>query len=277
MLDEPSQEAPPEREATDAEPPDATLPDEPAQQRLRPKASRPGMCPLRATPSSPDAASCSNGCMSSFSHSKSAALTQSAALSGLGGIGKTQTAIEYAYRYRQEYSAVFWVRAESRDTLIADSVAIAQLLGLPGHDAKEQMQVVATVKRWLQDQPGWLLILDNADELSLLPDFLPHQGNGHLLLTTRAQATGKLARSLSVDKMEVSEGMRFLLRRATLLEEDEPLETVSAATRTAAQHLVEELDGLPLALDQAGAYIEETGCSLSEYLALYARHRLASA
>ena len=56
--------------------------------------------------------------------------------------------------------------------------------------------------------------------------------------------------------------------------EDEPLETVSAATRTAAQQLVEELDGLPLALDQAGAYIEETGCSLSEYLALYRRHRL---
>ena len=73
----------------------------------------------------------------------------------------------------------------------------------------------------------------------------------------------------------MSEGIRFVLRRATLLSEDEPLETVSAATRTAAQQLVEELDGLPLALDQAGAYIEETGCSLSEYLALYGQHRLA--
>ena len=73
----------------------------------------------------------------------------------------------------------------------------------------------------------------------------------------------------------MSEGIRFVLRRATLLEEDEPLETVSAATRTAAQQLVEELDGLPLALDQAGAYLEETGCSLSEYLALYRQHRLA--
>jgi hypothetical protein len=64
--------------------------------------------------------------------------------------------------------------------------------------------------------------------------------------------------------MEVSESIRLLLRRAKLLEEDEPLETVSAATRTAAQHLVEQLDGLPLALDQAGAYIEETGCSQAE-------------
>ena len=78
-----------------------------------------------------------------------------------------------------------------------------------------------------------------------------------------------------MEKMEVSEGIRFVLRRATLLSEDEPLETVSAATRIAAQQLVEELDGLPLALDQAGAYLEETGCSLSEYLALYRQHRLA--
>lgn len=199
---------------------------------------------------------------------------QRAALSGLGGIGKTQIAIEYAYRFRETYRAVFWVRAASRETLTADYVAIAHLLGLPGHDAQKQMQVVATVKHWLDEQQDWLLILDNADDLSLLSDFLPLEDRGHLLLTTRAQATGTIARGLSVEKMEVSEGIRFVLYRAKLLEDDEPLETVSAATRTAAQRLVEELGGLPLALDQAGAYIEETSCSLSQYLALYTQHRL---
>jgi hypothetical protein len=252
-------------------------PDEKTQERLSisPTSESPWNVPLARNPFFTGRSQLLERLHKQLSHSKSAALTQSAALSGLGGIGKTQTAIEYAYRYRDEYSAVFWVRADSRETLISDYIAIAQLLSLPGHDAPEQMQVVATVKRWLQEQQGWLLILDNADDLSLLPDFLPREGKGQLLFTTRTQATGKIARSLSVEKMEVSEGIRLVLRRAKLLEEDEPLETVSAATRTTAQQLVEQLDGLPLALDQAGAYIEETGCSLSEYLTLYARRRLA--
>src|ERR1700680_2929603 len=60
-----------------------------------------------------------------------AALTQFRAITGLGGIGKTQTAIEYAYRYREAYQAIFWVRAASRDTLAADFVALANLLSLP--------------------------------------------------------------------------------------------------------------------------------------------------
>ena len=117
------------------------------------------------------------------------ASTSGVALSGLGGVGKTQIAVEYAYRYRDEYSAIFWVRAASRETLTTDFVSLAALLALPGHDAPDQMTVVAAVKRYMAQHADWLLILDNADDLARLVDFLPTGGQEHVLLTTRAQAT----------------------------------------------------------------------------------------
>src|SRR6202043_2495426 len=161
------------------------------------------------------------------------------------------------------------------EVLVSEFARLAKTLELPGKEDKEQWRSVNAVQRWLQEHSGWLLILDNADDLTVIADMLPRGMAGATLVTTRSQATGKIARSLALDKMEISEGIRLVLRRARLLEEDEPLETVSVATRTASLQLVEELDGLPLALDQAGAYIEETGCSLSDYLALYGRHQLA--
>lgn len=206
---------------------------------------------------------------------RSAILTQSQALVGLGGIGKTQIALEYAYRYRSEYRATFWIRAANHETLIADYMEIAQLLSLPVLEREAQAHVVASMKRWFAQNPDWLLIFDNADNLPLLNDFLPTGGNGHLLFTTQSQATGKIAESFSVEKMDLSESILLLLRRAKLLSVDAAPESISASLYKQAQKIVEELDGLPLALDQAGAYIEETGCSLGDYLLIYRQRRLA--
>lgn len=197
--------------------------------------------------------------------SKSAALTQAKAISGLGGVGKTQTALEYAYRHREEYQAVFWVRAESRDVLLSDAVAIAQSLNLAEKNEPDQQRIIEAVKQWLRTHTNWLFILDNVEDFAILDEILPVQSTGHILLTTRDQATGTFAERINVDSMEPEEGATFLLRRAKLLERG-GLEMIPPAQYAVAKTISQLMDGLPLALDQAGAYIEETGCSLSGYL-----------
>ncbi|MGZ3625416.1 MAG: tetratricopeptide repeat protein [Ktedonobacteraceae bacterium] len=192
------------------------------------------------------------------------ALTQ--AISGMGGIGKTQTAVEYAYRYQDDYEFIYWIKAESRESIISDFVTTAYLLDLPEQQEQEQSLVVAAVKRWFQDNSGWLLIFDNADDLTILGEFLPQGGKGHILLTTREQATGRIAQRIEIEKMEPDEGALFLLRRAALLAQAAPLEDASPTDREVAGEIVKAMDGLPLALDQAGAFIDETQCSLSDYL-----------
>ncbi len=201
------------------------------------------------------------------------ALTQPQAISGLGGIGKTQTALEYAYRYRDEYHFVLWVNATTRDELITSYLELATLLQLPERGEQDQNVIVAAVKAWFVAHDGWLVIFDNADELALVEDFLPPGGNGHVLLTMRAQAPGMLGSAIEVEQMDPQEGMVLLLRRAKVLALDATLDQARATDRTTAEAIVAEMDGLPLALDQAGAYIEETQCSLASYLQQYRKQQ----
>ncbi len=194
------------------------------------------------------------------------------AISGLGGIGKTQTALEYAFRHQNEYRHIFWAIAETGDTLNAAYSRFAELLDLPGKNQAEQRLIIEAVKGWLATHDGWLLILDNADDLALVPDYLPSSIPGHLLLTTRAHAMGRLAQRVEIKRLDQEEGSRFLLRRCALLGKDDPLEQADPNDLALTKEIVHELAGLPLALDQAGAYIEETSCGLQAYLDLYRVH-----
>ena len=206
-------------------------------------------------------------------HTQRLALTQGLAISGLGGIGKTQIALEYAYQRHQDYSCVFWLNAATQETLQAGLLTLAEVLQLPEKEARDHPRVLQAVKQWLTGHQDWLLILDNADEVKLMRDLLPPEGTGHLLLTTRAQALGPLAERLEVETMGMAESTLLLLRRARLLAPGMFLDQASSEQLAAAEAIAIELDFLPLALDQAGAYIEEVGCSLATYLELYRTYR----
>ncbi|HEV2801144.1 MAG TPA: tetratricopeptide repeat protein [Pyrinomonadaceae bacterium] len=191
-----------------------------------------------------------------------------AALSGMGGVGKTQTAVEYAYRHCGEYGTVLWAGADSEDSLKAGYAAIAAKLNLLEKDETNRDVVIAAVKRWLEEHAGWLLILDNADDLGLVSDLLRSEWRGHILLTTRAHATGGVSK-VEILKMTPEEGTLFLLRRAKVIGVDDALGTATEADQELATEITWEVGGLPLALDQAGAFIEEEQRSLAEYLELY--------
>jgi tetratricopeptide (TPR) repeat protein/transcriptional regulator with XRE-family HTH domain len=204
---------------------------------------------------------------------RQAALMQTQAIKGLGGIGKTQTAVEYAYRAHEQgrYTHTLWINAASEEGILTSFVALAdQLPGLRSLPRTDQQKLVVAAIRWLEqcEQP-WLLIADNADDLDMVQPYLPRQGNGCILFTTRANAVGFCASSVEVDPMGLIEGTHLLLRRARRFAgaSDEEIDEAS--------NIAVELGQFPLALDQAGAYIEETGCSLRDYREIYQRHRHA--
>ena len=174
-----------------------------------------------------------------------------AALSGLGGAGKTSTAIEYAHRHASTYEDVFWISASSRKSLVSEYAAVAHLVNLPESAPAERTP--------------WLLIFDNADDLDMVRQFIPNR-RGHVLLTTCAKALGPLAKRIDIEAMNPEEAIKLLLRRARI---ENPTEGDLIPAREIAIRL---LYGLPLALDQAGAYIEETGCSCAAYIDLYRKH-----
>jgi hypothetical protein len=143
------------------------------------------------------------------------------------------------------------------------------LLNLPEKNAQDQSEAVGAVKRWLENNDGWLLILDNADDLVMAREFIPSRKTGHVLLTTRAQNTRPLAARQTVEIMEPQEGALFLLRRLGEIKRDEPLESAPEKLRDQAEALSRGLGGLPLALDQAAAFINEKPSNLEEYQTLY--------
>ena len=200
---------------------------------------------------------------------KTVALSQSVAVCGLGGVGKTQTAVEYTYRYCDGYEFILWVTADSEDSIISDYVAVAKFLDLPVKNDSDQNLVVSAVLNWLRTNENWLLVLDNADDPHLVKNFLPSNPKGHILLTSRAQFFDNLGISspIKMEKMLPEDAWKFFIKRTECL-------NLEPSELKALEELTLELDYLPLAIEQAGAYIKKIKCSFKDYLFSYKKRGL---
>jgi tetratricopeptide (TPR) repeat protein len=195
-------------------------------------------------------------------------------LTGIGGIGKTQTAVRYAHKFRDQYRAVLWARAQSRETLVSDFADAAVLLHLLEKNEPDQMLAFNAFREWLGRTNSWLLILDYSDDLAMAEEFTIGNRNGHVLITTLSHGVGKVTIPNEVPKWGLQEGALFLLRRLGKIHLEASMDEAPGNLRSQAEALSTLLDGLPLALDQAAAFIMEMQSTLAEYIELYhSEHR----
>jgi tetratricopeptide (TPR) repeat protein len=182
-------------------------------------------------------------------------------LSGLGGKGKSQIALEYAYRYRSDYRLIWWLPSEEPAALKASYADLYRQLDLPEKDIQDLSAAVAAVKAWLEENSGWLIIFDNALEPKDIDPYIPASGEGQVIITSRNPVWGSPKEVIAVDVFVKEESVQFLLKRTARNDADE------------AAALAEELGHLPLALEQAGAYIEQTKISFADYLKIYKKEK----
>ncbi|CAG8979288.1 hypothetical protein HYALB_00012671 [Hymenoscyphus albidus] len=199
---------------------------------------------------------------------------------GLGGIGKTQLAIEFARKHHQRYNAVFWLNGSSRDSLCQSLVDIARKLPrdeLTADIAQELSNpkidveaVIRGVHQWLSlpSNRQWLLIFDNIDRDHTngqdlqsydVKDFFPDADHGSIIITSRLSNLQRYGRGFKLSIVDDEEAMTILENNADRLLQGS----------TEAPLILDRLQGLPLALTQAGAYLRETNITLSHYIKHY--------
>jgi tetratricopeptide (TPR) repeat protein len=190
------------------------------------------------------------------------------AIYGCGGIGKTQIAIEYTYRYAHFYENVFWISAKDQSALFAGFQEIANVTGCALSDVKPEEQA-KVVLAWLRKHSRWLLVLDNLDDISVAKGYLPEMSEGHhTLITTRNPFSIDIpAEGFEIPLFGSEEAIELLRIRS---------ETASSNFEAqVASEIVFELDHLPLAIEQAAAFIRKATKSLSEFLFIYGKSRKA--
>jgi hypothetical protein len=175
------------------------------------------------------------------------------ALYGLGGVGKTQVALEYAHRYQADYDLIWWIPAEQPQEVSLKIAGLAERLGIKVGDNAAQAAKAAIERLRLYAVGRWLLIFDNAGDPEDLEPYLPG-GSGHVVITSRNRGWAHRAKPLEVDVFTTDESVAHLLRHVPELDPAEATEVADA------------LGHLPLAVEQASAWLEQTGMSARAYI-----------
>ncbi|UBU18572.1 tetratricopeptide repeat protein [Nonomuraea gerenzanensis] len=210
-----------------------------------------------------------------LTQSSEALISQPAqALYGLGGVGKTEIAAEYAHRWASDYEVIWWVRAEQEDTIRNSIVALGRRMRLPdftGENRDYSSQTVLDALRNGEPYAKFLLIFDNATQPEIVRRYIPH-GNGHVIITSRVQGWRQAVRDdgIEVSQFALDETVAFLRRRVTTLAPAGDGAEEKRRLRLARQ-LAAALDNLPLAAEHAAAYLTQTGSSVEEYLERFQR------
>jgi tetratricopeptide (TPR) repeat protein len=194
----------------------------------------------------------------------------SKALHGLGGIGKTRAAVEYAWAYREDYTALLFAQADSPEELRRNLASLAGPLLLAEREAAEEEVRLNAVLAWLGANPGWLLIFDNIDTPTAMAEVDRQMGRlagGHVLLTSRLDSFPRQVEPLELDVVSPDAAAAFLLeatdaRRRKATDDD-----------AGARDIAEELGRLALALEQAAATIDKLRCGFRHYLQIWQSNR----
>ena len=194
-----------------------------------------------------------------LSSGTTAALTQ--AIAGLGGVGKSTLAREYAHVFAGEYDTVWEIRSETSVTLTGDLASLGREVQVADIGMQELDAAKAAIS-WLRSQQRWLLIFDNAVNLDDVKPWLPGGTAGRVLITSRNPNFRGVGQTLEVKVFSPEHGAKFLADRTGVTTEP-----------AAARQLSEVLGGLPLALELAAKYIEEKRTTITKYLELLPKHQ----
>ncbi|KAF8346193.1 hypothetical protein F5887DRAFT_1185023 [Amanita rubescens] len=185
-------------------------------------------------------------------------------LYGMGGIGKTQICLKFIEQNHDWFSDIYWIDASSEATIELGLMQIAKANNAP----KEATQSPGSALNWIAQRPKWLMVYDNADgHYSVVEKYLPPGNEGNILITSRNVGLKRLTLDAeNVLDMPEDEAISLLLKAAMLA-------GTSHKVKDVAKKVVLQLGGVPLALDQAGAYIQSCGCTIDDYLELYGKHK----